>query len=165
MEPDDPRREWLPHRIGPRPRTTPDDPHRQLTQIAPVAMQEELVARVASLPGTFVCPSLISLPGARGFALDDSTPLPVDEAFLVQREFAHIHPPHDGSLHMVIPPELVLQVSERGWGEQHPVARMGLIPPTTMMIYGPRDRAELDVVWHLLQVCWSRARGDRQTAI
>lgn len=160
MEPDDPRREWLPHRVGPRPRTTPDDPHRQLTQIAPEEIQEELVARAASLPGTFVCPSLISLPGSRGFALDDTSPLPTVEAFLIQREFAHIHPPYDGSLHMVIPAELVLQVADRGWGETHPVARMGLIPPTTMMVYGPRDRGELDVVWHLLQSSWSQARGN-----
>lgn len=159
MEPDDPRREWLPRRIGPKPRTTPDDPHRQLTQIAPAEIQEELVERVAALPGTFVCPSLISLPGSRGFVLDDTSPLPAVEAFLIQREFAHIHPPYDGSLHMVIPARLVLQVTDRGWGEAHPVARMGLIPPTTMMIYGPRDSSELDVVWHLLRSSWSQARG------
>lgn len=160
MEPDDPRREWLPRRTGERPRTTPDDPHRQLTQIAPVPLQEQVVELGREMPGTFVCPSLISMPGARAFVLDDSTPTPVSEVFMIAREFAHIHPPHDGSLHMVLPPHIVRQVLERGWGEQHPVARMGLIPQTTLMVYGPRDESELRVVMTLLRAAWSYARGE-----
>ncbi len=159
MEPDDPRREWLPYRSGDRPRTTGDDPHRQLTQIAPVEMQEELVERGRLLDGTYMAPSLISMPGSRAFVLDDSTPAPEFEAFLVAREYAHIHPTYDGSLHMVLPPHIVKQVAERGWGEQHPVARMGLIPPVTMMIYGPRDAGELEVVFTLLKASWNNARG------
>lgn len=160
MEPDDPRREWLPQRLGNRPRATPDDPHRQLTQIAPPELQEEVVARGRKMPGTYVCPSLISLPGSRAFMLDNSTPTPASPVFMVAREFAHIHPPVDGSLHMVLPPHIVRQVVERGWGEQHPVAKMGLIPPTTMMVYGPRDAGELEVVLSLLSASWSYARGE-----
>ena len=91
--------------------------------------------------------------------LDDSTPAPASDAFLVDREYAHIHPSYDGSLHMVLPSHIVMQVVERGWGEQHPVARMGLIPQTTMMIYGPRDGGELDVVFMLLKASWNNARG------
>ena len=161
MEPDDPRREWLPHRAGDPPRTTQDDPHRQLTQIAPVEMQEELVARGRTMEGTFLAPSLISMPGSRAFVLDDSTPTPVSEVFMVAREFAHIHPFYDGSLHMVMPPHIVRQVVERGWGQPHPVAKLGLIPPTTMMVYGPRDSSELDVVLMLLRASWSYARGEQ----
>ena len=161
MEPDYPRREWLPFRPGDPPRTTPDDPHRQLTQIAPVEMQEALVERGRLLSGTFVAPSLISMPGSRGFVLDDSTPTPVSEVFMIGREYAHIHPSYDGSLHMIVPPHLVRQVVERGWGEQHPVARMGLIPMNTLMVYGPRDPGELDLVFMLLKASWSNARGDQ----
>lgn len=159
MEKDDPRRDWLPHRTGERPRTTPDDPHRQMTQNAPIELQDEIVERGKKLPGTFVCPSMISLPGARGFALDDSTPYPPYDAFMVAREFAHVHQPADGSLHMIVPPRLVRQVLSRGWGEIHPVAEMGFIPATTMMIYGPRDAGEVEVVWTLLQASWAYARG------
>lgn len=162
MEPDDPRREWLPRREGERPRTTPDDPHRQLTQTAPAEMQEEVVARGRTMPGTFVAPSMISLPGSRAFVLDNSAPTPASQVFMIGREFAHIHPPVDGSLHMVLPPHIVRQVVERGWGEQHPVAQMGLIPPTTMMIYGPRTPQEVDVVLLLLKASWSYARGELQ---
>lgn len=160
MEPDDPRREWLPARAGDRPRTTPDDPHRQLTQIAPVDLQDEVVARGRTMPGTFVCPSSISMPGSRAFVLDDSTPTPASLVFMVNREFAHIHPPVDGSLHMVLPPHIIRQVVERGWGEPHPVAKMGLIPPTTLMVYGPRDPGEVEVVMTLLKASWSYARGE-----
>jgi hypothetical protein len=159
MEPDDPRREWLPPRAGERPRTTPDDPHRQLTQIAPVELQDRLVSLGAGLEGVFVCDSLISLPGARAFVLDDSTPTPSAWVFMIQKEFAHVHQPSDGSLHMVVPPELVRQVVSRGWGEPHPVAEMGYVPPTTMMIYGPRDSGEVDVIFQLLKASWAYARG------
>ena len=112
------------------------------------------------MPGTFVCPSLISVPGSRAFVLDDSTPTPSSQVFMIAREFAHIHPPVDGSLHMVMPPHIVRQVVERGWGEQHPVARMGLIPSTTMMVYGPRDASEVEIVLMLLKASWSFARGE-----
>ena len=137
-----------------------DDPHRQLTQIAPVELQAQVVARGRAMPGTFVCPSLVSLPGSQAFVLDDSTPTPASAVFMVAREFAHIHPPVDGSLHMVLPPHIVRQVVERGWGEQHPVARLGLLPITTLMIYGPRDPEELEVVLRLLAASWSYARGE-----
>ena len=160
MERDDPRRDWLPERKGERPRTTPDDPHRQLTQNAPLELQEELVARVRTLPDVFVAPSMISLPGAHGFILDRKAPTAPYDVFMVAREFAHLHQPSDGSLHMVMPPRLVRQVLNRAWGEPHPVAEMGFIPLTTMMVYGPRDREELEVVWTLVKASYAYARGD-----
>ena len=36
---------------------------------------------------------------------------------------------------------------------------MGLIPPTAMMVYGPRDEAELEVVWDLLRASHAFATG------
>ena len=33
----------------------------------------------------------------------------------------------------------------------HPVARMGLLPPTAVMLYAPRDEAELAVVEQLIE--------------
>ena len=161
MEPNDPRREWLKYRSGNPPRTTPDDPHRQLTQIAPIEMQDALVERGRLLSGTYIAPSLISMPGSRAFVLDDSSPTPASEVFMIGREYAHIHPSYDGSLHMVLPPHLVRQVVERGWGEQHPVAKMGLIPMNTLMVYGPRDEEELDVVFKLLKTSYGYARGQQ----
>ena len=39
------------------------------------------------------------------------------------------------------------------------MARLGVIPPTALMIYGPRDEEELEVVWAILRTSYDRARG------
>lgn len=148
----------LPPRDGPRPHTTPRNPHTQLDQNAPPDLQERLFDRAKELPDVVLAPSMISVPGARAFVLADGAPAGPPEAFMVGREFAHLHPAADGSLHMMLPPDLARTVEEQGWGEQHPVARMGLIPETAMMVYGPRDDEELETVWQILRASHAFAR-------
>jgi hypothetical protein len=70
---------------------------------------------------------------------------------MVGREFAHLHPASDGSLHMVLPPEVVDQVIENGWAERHPLAGQHGLPANIVMVYGPRDDEELEVVAELLR--------------
>ena len=154
----------LPARPGPRPRTTPTNPHVQLDQNAPPELQERLFEKAKALPGVRVEPSMISVPGARAFVLGEEAALGPSEAFMVGLEFAHLHPPTDGSLHMMLPLELAQAVDSQGWGELHPVARMGMIPPTAMMVYGPRDDGELEVVWELLRASYAFATGPAQAA-
>lgn len=149
----------LPARPGPRPAATPSNPHTQLDQNAPPELQERLFARARTLPGVDVQPSMISVPGARAFVLSEEAAHGPADAFMIGREFAHLHPASDGSLHTMLPPDLARTVEQQGWGEQHPVARMGLIPPTAMMVYGPRDEAELEVVWALLRASHAFATG------
>ncbi|MGH3005458.1 MAG: luciferase family protein [Gaiellaceae bacterium] len=108
-------------RSGTRPSTTPTNPHTQLTQNAPEDLQERVFAFAASLPDVAVGPSAVSVPGARAFHLPASTQTGA-EAFMVGREFAHLHPPSDGSLHMVLPPDVVDRVIDNGWVERHPLA-------------------------------------------
>src|SRR5687768_5049040 len=96
-------------RAGSRPRTTPTNPHTQLDQNAPTALQERVFALAQALPGVGVGPSLVSVPGARAFHLPASHQNKPG-AFMVGREFAHIHPPSDGSLHMTLPPDIISQV-------------------------------------------------------
>jgi hypothetical protein len=158
----DARGEPLPRRVGEPPRTTEEDPHRQLTQNAPYHLQEALISRARLLPQTIVCPSLISAPGARGFVLDVPSPAS-NKGFIIGHEFAHLHPPDDGSLHMVMPTEYVKSVLSAGWGALHPVALAGIIPLNTIMVFGPRDDDELEVVWRLLvtshEYAWAEAAG------
>jgi hypothetical protein len=138
----------LPVRQGPRPETS-DAPagtplaHRQLSQQSPPEMQERLFTRAAALPDVTVAPSGISVPGARAFWLHPDSVRGPRAAFQVGTEFAHIHPAQDGSLHLKFPPEMARLVFQQGWGMPHP--RSG-----TPMLFGPRDAAELEVVWQLL---------------
>jgi hypothetical protein len=149
----------LPQRAGPRPRTTPTNPHTQLDQQpADLRLTEELARRIFSLPGVLERPSGISVPGARALTLAPEEPTGPPEAFLIDREFAHLHPHPDRSLHAMLPTGLVEQAVEAGWAEPHPVALRGLIPPTAVMLYAPRDDEELDVIEQLVKASHAFAR-------
>jgi phospholipase/carboxylesterase len=69
----------------------------------------------------------------------------------------HIHPPSDGSLHVALPPAMVEAVMDCGWAEIHPVALRGMIPMNIVMVFGPRDEEEIDVVMNLVETSRQRA--------
>ena len=149
----------LPRRAGDRPRTTPTNPHTQLDQQpADPSLTEELARRVFSLPGVIEQPSGISVPGARALTLAAGEPVGPPEAFLIDREFAHLHPAPDHSLHAMLPLDLAREAIDAGWAEPHPVARRGLIPPTAVMLYAPRDPGEVDVIETLVRASHAFAR-------
>lgn len=149
----------LPRRTGERPSTTPANPHAQLDQQPTDArLSDELARRVFALPGVVERPSRISVPGARALTLAPGEPVGPPEAFMIDSEFAHLHPAPDHSLHAMLPPLIVDAVVDAGWAEPHPVARMGLLPATAVMLYAPRDEAELDVVEALVTASHDFAR-------
>jgi len=128
-------------------------PHQQLSQNAPPALQEALFDRARALGGVEVRPSRVSVPGARAFVLPDNEHAST-ELTMVGGEFAHLHPPYDGSLHLALPRAVADDVIEKEWAEPHPAARMGLIPERgaiPIMVYGPRDEQELEIVWAILE--------------
>lgn len=148
----------VPPREGQRPTTSRPSidtpfPHQQLDQNAPAALQDALFQRVAELPGITVGRSLVSLPDARAFHLDPALARGPRTAFQRRTEFAHIHAEYDGSLHLTLPPDLYGDVLATGWGEPHPVSG-------TMMLFGPRDEAELEVVWQIVLASYRYATGD-----
>ena len=149
----------LPERRGSRPRTTPTNPHTQLEQNPQPEMVEELAQRVFALAGVEERPSAISVPGARALWLREELPTGPQEAFMIGREFAHIHPIPDASLHAALPPEVAQEAIRKGWAEQHPVARMGYIPLNVVMIYAPRDSQEIEVVAGLVVDAYRYASG------
>ena len=159
MTSDAPTTAELPARPGPAPQTSrprpgaPPTPHAQLSQNAPPHLQEALYERARALPDVTVGPSLVSVPGARAFHLAEVAARGPAEAFQRRREFAHLHPAGDGSLHLTLPADVYDQVQAAGWGEPHAVSG-------TMMLYGPRDPAELEVVWRLLLASYRFARGE-----
>jgi len=115
-------------------------------------MQEALAERALGLPFVMGAQSGVSVPGARAFVLEEEAAKGPPEAFQVGREFAHLHPPSDGSLHMTLPAGVADEAYGQGWGEPHPVSG-------TPLIFGPRDADELEAVWRLLRASYAFARG------
>ncbi|MGZ4432005.1 MAG: luciferase domain-containing protein [Gaiellales bacterium] len=142
-------------RRGPRPDTTPTNPHQQLTQNAPPELQRSLLEQIEHLDHLRVGASGVSVPGAIAFHLPDGRG--PQDAFMVGVEFAHLHPSYDGSLHMTLPAALAAAVVERGWGEYHPLAGRFGLPGNIVMIYGPRDDDELDIVRELVETSYRYA--------
>src|SRR4030088_1584053 len=137
----------LPPRAGARPRTTPTNPHTQLDQQPTDSrLIEELARRAFALPGVIEEPSGISVPGARALVLAPGEPAGPPEAFLIEREFAHIHPDPEHSLHAMLPTETGSEAIAAGGAEPLRVALRGLIPPTAVMLYAPRDEEDPHVI-------------------
>ena len=158
IDADDPQ---LAVRPGPAPLTTKPaphlaHPHQQLTQTAPKELQEELVARASVLPGVELGDSCVSVPGARALHLDTDLAAGPVSAFQCRTEFAHVHPAGDGSLHMTLPGLVYADVIAKGWGEPHPISG-------TMLVYGPRNHFELEVVWQLVITSYRYALGHHGT--
>jgi phospholipase/carboxylesterase len=133
-------------------------PQQQESQNAPAELQERLFHDVSALAGVDVGPSRISVPGARGLVLHEGSA--DEQAFLVPQvgEFAHLHPSYDGSLHLVLPPELAADVSTKGWGRPHMWAGTRLSPGFTM-VFGPRDEDELATVRGIVAASHAYASG------
>jgi hypothetical protein len=148
----------LQQRAGPRPETTQPKrgeaptPHSQLSQNAPREYQEALFERIRALPGVSVGKSLVSVPGARAFHLDEALAHGPADAFQRGREFAHLHPAQDGSLHIALPRNVYDGVLAHGWGEPHPISG-------TMMVFGPRDADELEIVFRIVKASYDYAVG------
>ncbi len=150
----------LPRRAGDAPETNPAMPHTQTSQNAPIEFQEALLERAAGLPGVVVGRSRVSVPGARALHLDAQHARGPREAFMLGTEFAHLHPPYDGSLHLTLPEPVARAVIDLGWGEFHPLVEQGVLPPTDVMVFGPRDSDELEVVWLVVRASHAYASGD-----
>jgi phospholipase/carboxylesterase len=148
----------LPEREGARPSVSWTIPQQQESDNAPAELQEALFARMSAMPGVESGPSQISVPGARAVQAPDATG--PEEAFLVPsaREFAHLHPSHDGSLHLVLPVDLAADAVAQGWAQVHMLAGIRL-SPGFVLVYGPRTEAELEVVAGLVEASHRFALG------
>jgi phospholipase/carboxylesterase len=149
----------LPGRAGVRPEVSWTIPQEQRSDNSLPTLQESLLERISELPGVSTRQSAISVPGARGFMVARGPGAPLD-AFLVPRvgEFAHLQPGHDGSLHLALPPALAADAVLRGWAVAHPLAGIRLARGM-VMIYGPRDEAELDLVAGIVATSHAYATG------
>ena len=148
----------LPVRRGARPEVTAHIPQSQRSDNASAALQQRLFARLVALSGVSTGQSAISVPGARGLFV--GAPQGPGDAILVPAagEFAHVHPEHDGSLHLALPPALAVDAITRGWAVAHPLAGVRL-SPGMVLVYGPRDDLDLAIVAGIVATAHAWATG------
>ena len=155
----------LPHRNGPKPATSLGMPHQQLDQQPEDSSPRDALAqRVFALPGVVEERSGVSVPGARALVLEAGAARGPDASFMVGREFAHLHPSPDESLHMVLPRDVATAAIEAGWAEPHPLAARMQGPSIAVMVFAPRNAGEVDVVAGLVETSYHCATGVEEPA-
>jgi hypothetical protein len=148
----------LPRRRGDRPRTSGPAPNIQLDQLGSSELQERLKARFYALPDVEERPTMVSDPRARAMWLRDGVPVGDPDAFMGDREFGHFHP-WDRSMHVILSMDIAQTAVEAGWAEVHPAVPLLGLPENRLMLYGPRDESELEVVFGLLLDAYRYAGG------
>lgn len=150
-------------RRGPRPALGSHPiPHRQTDQIPPrdviSAVESAILEIHADYPSsTELCTSVYEKRGPALFVL----PAAAEQA----SELAHVHASEeaaDGSLHVVLAPRDCAEVIDKGWGERHPCAGVlggRLLPAEYLMVYAPRDWAEVAVVRGIVEAAVRAALG------
>jgi len=138
----------LPKRPTPPPETSTRVPHVQLWVETLPEINAELLRRVAALPKVDIRPTVVSLPGAKGFWLREELALSRPDVIVGGREFAHMHP--DGSLHASLSPERARQAVKMGWAVRHPWADKRRGWEGFVMLFSPQSMEELDVTFQLV---------------
>lgn len=150
-----PSKSQLPQRPGPRPHTRTELPHSQLDQQPGDSRYvDTILAEALTWPSVLGQPSQISVEGGRALTLDGRSPSGPAEAFLIGREFCHVHAQGDHSLHATLPPPLASDAERAGRAEPHFLVHTGQAPATVVMLYAPRDEAERDVVLQLVRASY-----------
>jgi hypothetical protein len=62
-------------------------------------------------------------------------------------------------MHIALPPGVAKEAISAGWAEIHPVALAGIAPSNLVMIYGPRDSHEVDILFDLVYSAYEFAGG------
>lgn len=144
-------------RPGPRPATSTEGPHRQLDQQAPPELWGRMVAEVFSMEHVVEGRSQVSPVTSRAVLLDDLVDVVAPATSLAPEpplEPVHLHGVSDTSVHLCLPAERAREVCELGWGEPHVYADHD----SEVMVYGPRDARELQVVLGLVAESIASAR-------
>lgn len=147
-------------RAGEPPAVSFAIPQHQLSQNAPPDVHAQLWSRIAGLDGVTTAPSTVGVTGTRALLLDRSRATGPDSAFILpdDGEFAHVHPEPDGSLHVVLPDAQAYDALTKGWAVAHPLAGVRL-SPGMVLIFGPRDPAEVEIVAGIVAAAHQYARG------
>jgi hypothetical protein len=129
-----------------RPTVRHELPHSQLDQQPSAGVRAQLERRLRSISGIERQPSDISVQGAEALCVPDNDAKGPRAAYIVGREFAHLHPVPDSSLHIALAEADARQAVDAGWTEFHPLAGSPELPEAIVLVYAPRDENEVDTV-------------------
>lgn len=139
---------------------TPANPQEQLEQFPQNWKDiEQLIAFAFELPNVKEAPTQIAPPGSRALTLLPQDATHEREAFMVDLEFAHIHNPPIGSMHLTLPPALREAALAKGWVLRHPLAVRGMVSPDVVFVFALRDESELPAAQLLLKAAHAYATG------
>ncbi len=139
----------LPQRQGEQPKITEGTPQLQIGVDAVESINAELYLRVYALPSLENTLTVISpVEGSRALWIDPLVDVAHPELVPKERELGHIHP--DGSLHMAMDPQRGQEAVDAGWALFHPAAGARPGFEGFMLLFTPRDRDELEVVFRLI---------------
>lgn len=148
----------IPKRAGPRPDVQGIAPHRQMDQRETGETHQRFRSYLISLAtqnphslrnGT----SCLEKHGLGIFALS-----PINKTGNCPGEICHVHA-SDGSMHLTLHPADAQIIIRQGWGQRHPLGQGGwmkrFVPAGFMMVYAPRNEAELKVIEEIVAAaCW-----------
>jgi len=152
----------LPKRTGGRPSIAKHPvPHRQLSQVGNAAILKALQGKFDEVvEAKKDCLNYaLSQYEKRNNAVWLSNPDAGNACTCAKGEIAHIHP-IDGSMHMVLSPTDAKQVLEAGWGELHPLAGKFIPVKTYVLVYSPRNEADLGIIQTILKAAVKYARKE-----
>ncbi|EXJ66803.1 uncharacterized protein A1O5_09998 [Cladophialophora psammophila CBS 110553] len=171
----------LPERKGDRAAVGGIIPHRQLSQHPPEEMKQYItnLFKNAVTQNSELLEERLSLYEKHNPALfvreevllnaDSAAPKPPQTAYTARGECGHVHP--DYSIHLYLSPADARLIIEKGWGERHRLSKPKTsmvnfenahVGDTYLMIYGPRDEDEIEIVRKILQssIRFMTGRGD-----
>lgn len=148
----------LVRRTDARPRIEPRWPCQQLEQTSDQSLRDALELAVLEFSGVSACASPFDAPGI-GFALNDDLARGQPEAFITGNCWLSLQPA--GAMHLSLRPEWAQKIVNHGWATVHPFARYmaGAVPPQSLVVYAPRDPAELAVVCRIASAAHAYAMG------
>jgi hypothetical protein len=166
----------LPERDSSRPRLGPHPvPQRQLSQLPSVEMRQRLITRFEALGRVAkerglvdVKTSLYERQHSALFVSQNVEWPPV--AYQSRGEISHIHAGKDGSIHVVLHPRDCMTVLEKKWGQRHALSGVEsikrvagfAIPLNYILIYAPRDDAELEATMSIVKASIQYMTGSRE---
>jgi hypothetical protein len=157
--------------IGPHPA-----PQRQLEQLPDESTREMLIARFGALGEHAQAKGLIEV--RQSLFERQHTALFVSKerqwhpiATQTRGEISHVHAGLDGSIHVVLHPKDCKAVMDAGWGQRHALDGVELmrkaigawLPVNYLLIYAPRDEAEIEVAMAIIKASIGFMAGTRDS--